>query len=708
MADGNSSNTIPLEITAFLAAISVLPAEQRAPQMRSILEHGLDMLQVYEQEFYTFIGECSMLAAENIQDIRLEIVENEIKLIKTPPEKEWGEVIFDVAAGFALQAIIIAGSYAGMELVLGGVLSISGLKFLGKEALVSGAELAEKRALNTAIESRITELQGKASQMQEALKANKGWGKIRPCKKIGEMNSIDFLQEFISTDVELVLARSARKQTSADYIDAIEAFQDVILNKTISSQTKKDWKAWFENNIGNEKGGLYISTFQDILSSVNVALSQDANQEVKSREPFLSSQITGAFLNWASAKRLETVEMYSALRTSLRATSDSELLQGDDLVFYITHLCTVGLPYWKVLFPIAANGRPAFSKALEVAFWREYLLASGILAPPIPESQYLSNSLLTAGILVGGRLILKDGIETSSPKSPPPGFTGEPMPQYTHETYFYSEANRIPELMASTLFMRFAKQYFLNENNRYTLLPFVYNPSKEPTKYDNIAIPPKDDYRGYPDPIAIQRIDEMRYMVIKFFMAMESIQVDASEQGNLPDAKFLKDVVGEQFGETMKAWLADQSVGTPLNVQDKAANSLSATTAAEQHFMDLATATGIAANANSQLIQIEEIKFQQMMTDLSLDILAYVLMESNTLEAKDLFGDRTSDQLYEEIKQEQDVVKDKYAELLKLAGNDRPLLDRLTAEYQVAKEVNTNWDKGKSWTWYGPAYVPDP
>lgn len=89
------------------------------------------MLQVYEQAFYTFIGECSVLAAENMQDIRLEIVENEIKLIKTPPEKEWGEVIFDVAKGFALQATIIAGSYAGLELVLGGVLSISGLKFLG-------------------------------------------------------------------------------------------------------------------------------------------------------------------------------------------------------------------------------------------------------------------------------------------------------------------------------------------------------------------------------------------------------------------------------------------------------------------------------------------------------------------------------------------------------------------------------------------------
>lgn len=74
------------------------------------------------------------------------------------------------------------------------------------------------------------------------------------------------LDELDRNIAAMELVRSANKKWSNDVNKALIEYDNVL--RSGQSKFKKDWGDWHADNIGNEKGGLYISTLQDILESV--------------------------------------------------------------------------------------------------------------------------------------------------------------------------------------------------------------------------------------------------------------------------------------------------------------------------------------------------------------------------------------------------------------------------------------------------------
>jgi len=50
-------------------------------------------MQAYELEYYTFLSECALLAADNMQDIRIENLQLQVAALADPPDRPWGEVL---------------------------------------------------------------------------------------------------------------------------------------------------------------------------------------------------------------------------------------------------------------------------------------------------------------------------------------------------------------------------------------------------------------------------------------------------------------------------------------------------------------------------------------------------------------------------------------------------------------------------------------
>jgi hypothetical protein len=267
-----------------------------------------------------------------------------------------------------------------------------------------------------------------------------------------------------------------------------------------------------------------------------------------------------------------------------------------------------------------------------------------------------------------------------------------PPTLFEHQAHLYFGMSRLPDLLAGTLFKRFVRPHLTNQTHAKELQPFEY----QAARYDNVAIPPRDGLFGYPDPDAVRCIDEMRFMVVRFFSAAPVLPPNG-----LGDLGFMSSVTGADAQETLRAWSAGQVKGRATGDQGAAEAALRATLAAEQRARTLIQFD--AAPAGSRLErQIAELRFVDNLTDLNHDIQAYLLIKSAALEISATPEQRSEQDLVAEIELEKATLRADYEQLLELARANRSETQRLIGLYQAAVDAIGNWQVGADWVWYGP------
>jgi hypothetical protein len=284
---------------------------------------------------------------------------------------------------------------------------------------------------------------------------------------------------------------------------------------------------------------------------------------------------------------------------------------------------------------------------------------------------------------------ITDSFSIPEPFEPPPS-------SYEHEALLYPGATRIPQLLAATLFKRFAQPYYENSAKASTLTPFKYQSGA----YTGLKIPPEENVWGYPNPDALRKLSEIRFMVVKFFSEMTGSGVDPTLTSMLQTLTFMSTVTGGEAERSLDEWLSAQMQCDDESGQQTADAETMATRSVELHFRGLAQNAGVAPDTQ-QAISIEQLQFSDALMDLNQDIQAYQLMKGGALELGATGDTRTLDDLKVEIDMEQDVIGTWYEELLKKVAADKELHDALVERYDTAVNAVRQWEPSMDWVWYG-------
>lgn len=687
----------PSRLDALLAALAELPPADRPAALRSFLEYTLELAEAGELEHYTFLSECALLAVDSVQDVRLEALELELEALHEPPAKQWGEVVLDVALTFAVQAAILVF----WEAAAAGVILVAGQRSIMLAKRAAESEVLAARSAQQAVADRMTALRARLEEVDEqtfllarggytTVPVPGGWmvkpGPVEQFEPFEPGRLGDVVLEYERVADQMLLTELATPRITDQVMKAVEKYEDVALNgASATAALKAGWGKKWRSTIGSEKGGVIVAVSQAVIDGA--AAVADGSRSA-SQQPLLASEVTGRFLDWAGEERLRVVQTYANLRLVLRATSDADLVAGDDYVRYLAVLGTEVVQQEQEVRQRYRAARPAVVRGFEAVFWREYLQANGVLREDDP-AQVALLGLADPGELLGDHLILERFQDDPATHEVIAAGAGE----VRYQTRRYPGAGRIPDLLAANLFRRYAAPYYADDERAKTLDPFRY----EPAKYAGAKIPAADEFWGYPDPAGLRLVDEMRFLVVRFF------------RDGIPDAP--EDVVGTALAAATAAagkqeqrvtpardsWLGAQPAGTETDGRGPA-DATAGSRGAEMWFGALAAVT--PPPAGSVLARdLAELKLTVALTDLNQDIQAYVLLDRGAFEAEDTVGRRSKEQVLLQIELERRAVKAEWLALQAQAGDER---DRLVEKFQPSIDAVDSWQPGHGWIWYGP------
>ncbi len=728
---------MPRGSLALLAGLSELDESDRLRYLRAYLGYVIDRIRANEEDHLAFLAECAMLAAENVQDIRIEHLELRFDALVNPPPKPWGEVFTDVAMALAMQAGIVIGWQATMA----GFLSVLAWGAVRKNTLSAFAATSAARFQEASVHRHL-----ETSRLERQALEDLGYGRVNmrayrggwwvPTRGGGEIslppNAIQSLSppypgtgkvyptinpDYVRTvDQKILFWQNETARSSQQLAKAVDTYEKAFDDAALAAkQARKGWGERWNELMNGSWGGVIVGTTQTALSAADAALDS-ASDPSKAVAPFLASEVVGRYLDWVGDERILIADTCAGMRMMLDATADGDLKEGDEFLKFLLMMGTEQLSDWKQLRLYRNAARSIVVRGMEAAIWHEYLSANGILLPPERVNLRTASSH-RANEVVGAYYVLSDGEESPRTLDDPAYFAmprrdgsppaTTPPPMYAHDALLYRHAERMPELLAAALFRRYAQPYYAIAENAAKLLPFVY---KEGV-YTDLKVPPEDDFWGYPDPQSLRRIAEMRFIVIRYFVDVIGTRDGASAgiRDLIPagaDPAFVSAL--EALGFTSE--LADSSFSYWLSGQMECADDGDAQAhadadtatmfAAEQHFMRLSDTVGAAASTTLAL-QIQETMFGYDLTDLNQDIQAYQLMRSGALELGATGDERTPEDLEIEISSEKAQILDRYRALLDAAGDDKSAKEAIAQRYGRAVDAVQRWEPGNDWVWYG-------
>ncbi len=106
MADGLISAAADSALEDFLIALSALPNGRREALFRSYLEDKIDALEQLEIEYHAFLADAVGIAAQRMQDIRLEVIELRLNELENPAFN-MRDMVFDLAVLVTMELAVI-------------------------------------------------------------------------------------------------------------------------------------------------------------------------------------------------------------------------------------------------------------------------------------------------------------------------------------------------------------------------------------------------------------------------------------------------------------------------------------------------------------------------------------------------------------------------------------------------------------------------
>ncbi len=501
-------------LNAVIAALAQLKPSLQPSTLRTYLEYGLERMQGIEEEHYVFLAECAQLAASNVQDVRLQDLEKQVRDADGADERSWGATVAAIALNVAIQIAVLA------TLEGAGALGSAGA---GQRALSEtiGTTVRNLRAS----QSDLGKLQDDAAEAQSAINyllsikaKDKLASRTTQTVKIssgGETRTVrrDSIEDWLAVIEELV-ARREDALSKAQLSQLVESGKAADLSRVLqafdsgwvagdSGAIDKYWADWREF-VGGERGNLLMGPLQTTFEQVSAEWRR-ARGDTESADPFLGSTVTGHFFTWTSQERLRIQEQYSNFRVAVRYAPDDDMTSGSDLVKFLAYLVAEQLPKWQSLRLAAYAARPWIVSGFEAAFWREYLAANGML---VVEHDVSYNGVFDyvppyRGDIRFGHLMKEDA----------------PVGHPTAKADFFHGVATMTEMQADYLFRRYAKRWIDAMSDPSSVTQFEYKP-------ENYANATAEVFGFLPNVARVRRINQMRVIVILYFLSLDAFEPD--------------------------------------------------------------------------------------------------------------------------------------------------------------------------------------
>jgi hypothetical protein len=679
-----------IRLNAFFAGINQLSAEARAPAVREYLERGLERLQAIEQQHYAFLAECALLAADNVQDVRLFDLERRVQALENP-DSDWGELLLGVALNVALQVAVLVALEAAAALAIA-LIGRSGAAKVMRDAAASYDPVTLLTETRTSYQQSISKRRWaeSADHKLDRIAYDLAQGTVEPGgfkidiapagkSPLTVQNMADWtsakaqvaaLRDALNAEVQIGRRAMAQNNSRAQGAYAYTlSLADAAGDDAINAWSK-DWRDF----IGGERGGLLLTPAYTLFDKVRADLAKVDIQAQRPRLP-ISSEIAGRLLAWASQKQLEVADDYAAWRLHVRYSSDADLKQ-DTRCAALAQLVTEALPRLEVQRGLNQAARSVIVTGFEAAYWLEILRANGYLEV-VPNTAVTHAGWHLPGDIVDGRVLTKKTADLKGRDGSPRGTQWQ--------ADLYVGVGLMTEVQATYLFHRYAKAWYaVPANVTAAKLPFVY----EEANYASLVAEQPKLWEGLLwSTEHTLRLNQMKLMVVLYFIAL--LKGDVSS--------VLDDVFGPGMAAEVHAYLGELPQGAVPSPTDSAAAELNALDASREPLQSLYSAVGIAPLTEFKLAALD---FADQLALLEQDIQTYQLLQAGAAEQLGTGVYASADDLLQSFDSRRSDLDAAFIDLRTMSEEDPAAARWLHDTFDARLQALDDWQSPQGWQFY--------
>ena len=652
-------------LNAFFAGINELSPEARAPAVREYLERGLARLQALEHQHFAFLGECAMLAADNVQDMRLYELERRVRLLENP-ESDWGEVLLGVVLNVAVQIAVLVA----WEAAVGALISLVGSSVVSRALTQSAAsydpaniEQALRNSYKQSVATRnrahsvnflldrIAEDAARNTLPAEGVVVDLGNGLAPMTVK----TSRDWLIAK-TTAATLLSVRNAEMQVSRRAVaeskkTAQQAFENALADaQAAGDRAIKAWSADWRDFVGGERGNLVLSPAYSVFDKLR---SDIYTAEVPTPQTWLpiTSEVAGRFLDWTSQRAFEVADEYESWRLHVRYSTDTDL-KKDTRCAALAQLVTESLPQLEVQRTLVRASRSLVVAGFETAYLLDVLRGNGYLTI-LPDQTFFVAPGDATGDFVAGH-VLKSLSSDALPNAMAWG--------RLWRTDYYVGVALMSEGQATYMYHRYAKAWYAVQSNRNAAkLPFPYDAAN----YARLVSDQTEVWEGQlTNREHEKRVDEMKLLVILYFIALMKGEINTE----------LQNALGEDQAAELHNFLADAPAGGVPDAADGAAAALNALQAVKDPLRALYSAVGGDSQTQFKLAALQ---FADALAVAERTVENYLALTSEAALVLAIDAEQDPQQLESDIVEQREQLDAAYDSLLAMSQDDPEATDWL-------------------------------
>ena len=644
------------------------------------LELELDQMQATDDAFFDFWVECVHLAVANVQATRLQYLQLRVDKLENPDTPPPGALLISMAQSIVEQMIVVGAIELAAETVIavGAWLPFQfAASRIASAITVAMGEIppsTEVIKLNATMSSLVNGRQSiKACDEPEIAKGlliplPGGKTLVTPFTPAEAAQASKQIQQALQqTNNALIAQQFARSMSQATRISA--AINADPTASGLAAWATDTWEG-FLKFLGDEFGGTLVSPAQELYEHVLDQLSE--TEQSRQTNASLPSSLAGQYFDVISAQRHQARDAYARLRLQVRYQDDAAMTTANPLVRtlmqYTNQIGQLGRRVQDAL-PVV---RESYVRGIEAGVWMAYLKANGILAAV--ETELTLDDPQDANSVNGAYFIEKLKKTTQTQESEQLGGLVHPGPTTTtHFTYsvtFYPGSQALSDDEARGLYERFARPYFVKDTKR--ALPFKFDAKT----YDGFDALPRVDFFGTPNPDRVKQLDEMRYLVIRFFLKLASQKAVSIA---------VDDVL--QWVGPVPAPAAPGAPPAPTGTTppDGTAPPTPALVDLQQQ---LETTPGVRA----QWREIARAQYESLVAQYRVDLVNYSLLSSGTPYLIGLPAGTTADDLASGIDARKADLKTRYDTLVSLSADDpaaaQDVADRYADEFAFLSNLD--------------------
>jgi hypothetical protein len=662
MAGSSEIDAVVESVTSQLRALDAIGSDipgtglLEADQIRFVrlfVEEGIDQLARNEEALFALIAECAMLAGENMQDARLDVIEDRLE----PEPATFAGFLVNLGLMLALELVVVAGATYALPALL--AIAATSVRSQNARRLVID-RIAEKHRASQALEA----LAKTAAEKQRAYHDELAKPELRRLA------------------LETSKARIAASKAVKDYSVALQAVET---SEELVRRAKEAVEAPAKPVLdGLLKSPRLQAFLEDVVAPTTVARvaenSASAAIEELGQSPasapfpgrFQTSTLVGLFLAETGRQRNEAAEAWAATKLHIRMLTDDQFLESElaQQLFLSVHY----EPASAAAQDLAATDREAMILGFEGALWLTWLRAIDALG-----KSEVSGVPVIGGVEGGvhGTLFIEH--VTVVEGSDPSEHFGTVRTERFADGTVYPGLAKIRDGHAEYLYGRFAHGFF-TESPEHVPPPLVF----EPARYVEVASLAVNGPLG-PNEDRLGRVAEMKLLVIEFFRLF-------SES---PEA--IGGVGGQEARQILRGLLelaADDDPVTDYLESVPPIKDSDVSAPEEGEFDDLLPPQDPVSqleDSSERMARDAATKLASLVTDLDL-----LITQAPSTEAEEHL---------QAIASQQDAVRRQFADFQSLASGQTALLDEVRTAYEARIDRLAAWPP-PAWKFYPPEDPP--